>query len=79
MKIEPCPHCGKEAKLIKNHRRYGTTYEVKCTECGIQTGSYLDKDIVVAKWNRRQPAYLNSDFEAAVREMVSEEREERDG
>lgn len=72
-KIKNCPHCGAEATLVKrNHKEYCSTYEVKCKECGISTGSYMDKNIVIEKWNRRQPAYINEDFEAAVRDMIEQ-------
>ena len=64
--LKPCPFCGGEAELIKEHECWGhgmfnTSYFVRCKKCGSEgkSGSGYDKEAEqcliegIENWNRR--------------------------
>lgn len=55
-KLEPCPFCGNDEVVIKEHKFHGltNTYGVECFDCRVQTYQFFDtKDEAVYAWNRR--------------------------
>lgn len=57
-KIEPCPHCGGNAKI----RKSGNAYVVRCTGCGATTkpvyrnggvSPAVAQNFTITLWNRR--------------------------
>lgn len=55
MKVNPCPHCGAAAIVIKSKKHKGFPYKVKCLNafCSCQTERYNELDGAVRAWNRR--------------------------
>lgn len=64
--IKTCPFCGGEARLLESEESDGqcryNAYHVKCLNCGIRTGKYINdgyygvkysKKDVIDIWNRR--------------------------
>lgn len=53
--LNPCPCCKGKAKLgsYSDDFRLGTRFSVYCTECGIHTEDYSDKEDAIKVWNHR--------------------------
>lgn len=53
----PCPHCGKEASIIKDTVIIGDLYGVRCGDencCAYdKTAEYSDLIVAIADWNTR--------------------------
>lgn len=48
-----CPHCGGRAEVVIMPRRYFKFYQVRCFDCGCQTGEETNPDEAVKRWNQR--------------------------
>lgn len=53
----PCPHCGKNAEIIKNKTLIGDMHGIRCEDvdcCGFdKTAEYSDLMTAVEDWNTR--------------------------
>lgn len=55
-KLKPCPFCGVAFTKFQEFKSFlpgMPHWGIVCTDCGATVSSYGDKEIVVAKWNRR--------------------------
>jgi Lar family restriction alleviation protein len=50
--LKPCPFCGGEPILLKDHHKFGLY--VACTECAACTVTAPQTEATIA-WNRRAP------------------------
>lgn len=54
MKLKPCPFCGGEAKW-KDTGNSCFPYQIVCESCFCGTDINHRKDILLARWNTREP------------------------
>jgi len=58
MKLKPCPFCGSDAEIIKDHHDYTngehtTTYKAQCTNCMVNKQALQSEADVIESWNNR--------------------------
>lgn len=52
--LKPCPFCGGEARIIQGvTRRFGKSFNVQCSECGLAGMAHPSSEDAAAAWNRR--------------------------
>lgn len=76
----PCPCCGGEARLAQWRDTASPNASwVECAECGLATADVHDEDpqkakaLAVALWNRRPPADVNAEIDAALKAVETPE------
>ena len=52
-KLKPCPFCGGEAELVKEHFFGGDHYAGRCGNCAATSTFEFTKEEATAEWNRR--------------------------
>ena len=60
IELKSCPFCGNRVKVHDNKHMRGmvTSFWVYCPGCGVESGSYGNKQEVIDAWNKRCPLPL---------------------
>ena len=60
--LKPCPFCGGKAEFVTFQPSYMQVYCIRCTKCGMTTGTSHEKLSVQAKkWDRRKRCKMDKE------------------